>query len=134
MSDLEEAMQKVMDAYAGGISKNYRYTENSLNLAKEKIKNIEALSNNLKAHDVHELLKIFELKEQLTVCISVIEHLKARKETRWNGFGEYLDYPKRNDDYLKYVNSKLEDGEIKIIYRDLISKGDTYVHERSGRA
>lgn len=130
VSDIEEAMQKVMDAYAGGISKNYRYTENSLNLAKEKIKNLEDLSNKLKAHDIHELLKIFEVKEQLTVCLSVIEHLKARKETRWNGFGEYLDYPERNDDYLKYVNSKLEDGEIKIIYRDLISN----VHEGGTRA
>lgn len=134
VTELEEAMQKVMDAYAGGISQNYRYTENRLNLAHEKIKKIQALSENLKAHDIHELLKIFELKEQLTVCISVIEHLKARKETRWNGFGEYLDYPEKSDKYLKYVNSKLEDGKIKIIYRDLISNDSKANHERGGKS
>ena len=34
---LEEAMQKVMDTYAGGISNHYQFNENQLNLAEEKI-------------------------------------------------------------------------------------------------
>ena len=34
---LEEAMQKVMDEYAGGISTHYQFNEKQLALAKEKI-------------------------------------------------------------------------------------------------
>lgn len=30
-------MQKVMDAYAGGIGTNYRYNEKQLNIAEEKL-------------------------------------------------------------------------------------------------
>ncbi len=128
IDDLEEAMQKAMDTYAGGISNNYQYNEKQLGLADEKIESIEDLSENLKADDMYELMKIFELKERLTVCKSVIAHLRARKETRWHSFGENLDYPKKDDKWLKYVNSKLENGEIKIIMRDLVNGGDKYEH------
>lgn len=129
IDDLEEAMQKVMDTYAGGIGSHYQYNETQLNLAYEKIETIETLSENLKAEDMYELMKVFELKERLTVCKSVIAHLKARKETRWHSFGENLDYPEKDDNWLKYVNSKLENGKIKIIFRDLVNGGDKYEHK-----
>jgi adenylylsulfate reductase subunit A len=78
---------------------------------------------------MYELMKVFELKERLTVCKTVIAHLRARKETRWHSFGENLDYPEKDDDkWLKYVNSKFEDGKVKIIFRDLINGGDKYEH------
>jgi adenylylsulfate reductase subunit A len=128
IDDLEEAMQKVMDTYAGGIGNHYQYNETQLNLAEEKIENIEALSENLRAEDMYELMKVFELRERLTVCKSVVAHLRARKETRWHSFGENLDYPEKDDNWLKYVNSKLEDGKIKIIFRDLVNGGDKYEH------
>ena len=71
---------------------------------------------------------IYELRERLTVCRSVIAHLKARKETRWHSFAENMDYPAKSDDWLKYVNSRKENGEIKIIIRDLVRGGDSYEH------
>ena len=37
---LEEAMQKVMDEYAGGIATHYQFNEKQLALAKEKIEKI----------------------------------------------------------------------------------------------
>lgn len=129
IDDLEEAMQKIMDTYAGGIGSHYQYNETQLNLAEEKIENIEALSENLRAENMYELMKVFELKERLIVCKAVIAHLRARKETRWHSFGENLDYPEKDDKWLKYVNSKLEDGKIKIILRDLVSGGDKYEHK-----
>ncbi|WP_160686361.1 adenylyl-sulfate reductase subunit alpha [Clostridium sp. C2-6-12] len=130
IDDLEEAMQKVMDTYAGGIGSHYQYNETQLNLAEDKIENLEALSENLKAEDMYELMKVFELKERLTVCKAVIAHLRARKETRWHSFGENLDYPEKDDNkWLKYVNSKLEDGKVKIILRDLVNGGDKYEHK-----
>ncbi|MBM7871424.1 adenylylsulfate reductase subunit A [Clostridium pascui] len=125
---LEEAMQKVMDTYAGGIGSNYQFNEKQLELADEKIEQIMKLSNNLHAGDMHELMFVYELKERLTVCKSVIAHLRARKETRWHSFAENLDYPEKSDKWLKYVNSKLIDGKLTIMYRDLVGRGETYEH------
>ena len=124
----EEAMQKIMDQYAGGISTDYQYNEARLELADEKIKFLEQSVDNLAAQDADDLLRIYEIRERLTVCRSVIAHLKARKETRWHSFAENMDYPAKSDDWLKYVNSRKENGEIKIIIRDLVRGGDSYEH------
>lgn len=124
----EEAMQKIMDQYAGGISTDYQYNEARLELADEKIKFLEQSIDNLAAQDADDLLRIYEIRERLTVCRSVIAHLKARKETRWHSFAENMDYPSKSDDWLKYVNSRKENGEIKIIIRDLVRGGDSYEH------
>ena len=125
---LEEAMQKVMDEYAGGISTHYQFNEKQLVLAKEKIEKIEKLAENVNAGDMHELMFVYELKERLTVCKSVIAHLFARKETRWHSFDENLDYPKKSGDWLKYVNSKMEDGKITVFTRKLVGREEHYEH------
>ena len=52
----------------------------------------------------------------------MIAHLAARKETRWHSFGENTDYPEQSEEWMKYVNSRMENGEIRILYRDLITK------------
>lgn len=126
---LEEAMQTVMDSYAGGIKTNYRFNEKQLEIADYKIKQLMELSKDLYAEDFQELMYIYELRERLTVCRSVIAHLKARKETRWHSFAENLDYPEKdNEHWNKYVNSILEGGEIKIITRELVEEGTNYEH------
>lgn len=126
---LEEAMQTVMDSYAGGIKTNYRFNEKQLDIADYKIKQLMSLVSTLYAEDFQELMYIYELKERLTVCRSVIAHLKARKETRWHSFAENLDYPNKDEkNFNKYVNSRLENGEIKIIIRDLVQGGKEYEH------
>ncbi len=125
---IEEAMQKVMDNYAGGISTHYQFNGRQLALADEKIRQLIELTDELNATDMHELMFVYELKERLLVCLSVIAHLKARKETRWHSFAENLDYPEKSDEWLKYVNSKLVDGQLQIIYRDLVGKETHYEH------
>lgn len=131
---LEEAMQKVMDAYAGGIGTNYRYNEKQLKIAEQKIRQLSELTGTLKANDMDDLLHIYELKERLVVCESVIAHLKARKETRWQGFSQNMDYPKKSEEWDKYVNSVRRNGKIEILLKDLgevadLRKGETdYEH------
>lgn len=126
---IEEAMQTVMDSYAGGIKTNYRFNEKQLKLADEKIISLMKLAEELHAEDFHELMFIYELRERLTVCRSVIAHLMARKETRWHSFAENLDYPEKDDkNFNCYVNSKLENGEIKIITRKLVKEHENYEH------
>ncbi|MBQ8134726.1 MAG: adenylyl-sulfate reductase subunit alpha [Clostridia bacterium] len=126
---LEEAMQTVMDSYAGGIKTNYRFNEKQLEIADSKIEALQKLSDELYAEDFQELMYIYELRERLTVCRSVIAHLKARKETRWHSFAENLDYPEKdNENFLKYVNSRYENGKLNIIFRDLVEGGKVYEH------
>lgn len=125
---LEEAMQKVMDNYAGGISTHYQFNEKQLALAKDKIKQLIELSADVAAEDMHELMFVYELRERLIVCLAVIAHLEARKETRWHSFAENLDYPNKDRNWLKYVNSRMEDGEIVIRFRDLVGREEHYEH------
>ncbi len=127
---LEEAMQIAMDEYAGGITTGYGYTEKQLNIAKEKIDEIESLTGKLSATDLQEVMYIYELKERLTVCKSVIAHLATRHETRWHSFAENWDYPEKdNIHWRKYVNSRLVNGEIKTFTRELTAEGQkNYEH------
>lgn len=127
IEELEEAMQKVMDEYAGGITTGYQYNENQLQLADEKIDQIIALTDHIGAKDMHELLFVYELKERLVVCKSLIAHLRGRKETRWHAFNENQDYPETDEAYYRYLNSRMRDGKIELIWRDIV-KGGEYEH------
>ena len=127
IEELEEAMQKVMDEYAGGIGSSYQFNETQLLLAEKEIERLTALSEHVAAGDMHELLFAYELKERLVVCKSLIAHLRNRKETRWHSFNENLDYPDTDEAYFKYVNSRLEDGKIQIIFRDIVKEA-SYEH------
>ncbi len=126
--ELEEAMQKVMDEYAGGISTGYQFNEKQLMLADEKIDELLKLSGQINASDMHELMFVYELKERLVVCKSVVAHLFHRKETRWHSFNENLDYPEINKEYFKYVNSKLVNGKLKVFFRDIVKEAE-YEHQ-----
>ncbi len=125
---VEEAMQKIMDNYAGGIGTDYRYNEAQLRLADERIASLIPLADTLRGEDMDDLLHIFEIKDRLTVCRSLIAHLRDRKETRWPGFGIHTDHPDESGDWKFYVNSRLEDGEIRIIHRDLVEGGLSFEH------
>lgn len=120
VDELEEEMQSIMDRYAGGISRDYRYHEAELDIADHKIQELEKKLPQLYAPDMDALLRIYELRERLTVCRVLIAHLKARKETRWHCFAENADYPEKNPEFEKYVNSVYKDGQIQILYRDLV--------------
>ncbi len=118
--ELEENMQSVMDKYAGGRSSYYAYTEESLDIAKEKIKELFNKVDLIRCRNFKELTYYFETLDRLTVSLVLTEHLKARKETRWHCFAENKSYPFKDDEnYLKFINSVYKDGEIKIIERPL---------------
>lgn len=129
VDEVEDAMQKVMDDYAGGISSGYAFNRAKLQVAKKRIGELLVISNQLKASDLHELMLIHEVIDRLYVCTTLIEHLEARQETRWHSFQENADYPERDDEHwLKFVNSQMIDGKVKIILRDLVKKDDVYEH------
>lgn len=130
VAELEEAMQKIMDDYAGGMSSGYVVNEKKLAIATSKIEGLLGLVEDLKAKDLHELMFLYEVIDRLYVCKVLIEHLKARKETRWHSFHEYADYPQKDDvNWKKYVNSRYTNGKVEIIYRNLTKWDDNYEHQ-----
>lgn len=126
--ELEQEMQAVMDRYAGGIGSHYRFSEESLRTASGKIRELAQKSDGLPARSPQELVYILELRERLTLCRSLIAHLSARKETRWHCFAERTDYPEKSGEWMKYVNSRQENGELKIIFRSLVREEAAHEH------
>lgn len=126
--ELEEAMQGVMDHYAGGIGTDYGFTEAGLAIADRKILRLMDLSEQVRVSDMQELTRLFELKERLLVCRVVIAHLADRRETRWHCFAENLDHQETDDSWLQYVNSRYENGEIHMLHRPLTGRYETYEH------
>lgn len=127
---LEARMQDIMDKYAGGISTYYAFSEESLDIAEEKINELIELSKSASCKDMTDLTHFFEVRERLTVCLSLIAHLRARKETRWHCFAENESHPNRDDEhYLNYINSRLVDGKIEIIERPLADRRGKYEYQ-----
>ena len=129
IEEIEEAMQKNMDEYAGGISAGYVFNNSKLQVATRRIEELFVVAYQLKAKDLHELMLIYEVIDRLYVCQTLIKHLAARQETRWHSFQENADYPDKDDkNWLKFVNSRLENGEVTILLRELVKKDDNYEH------
>ena len=124
----EQRLQDIMDVYAGGISQAYKYTEESLGIAKSKLQALAKDVEQLQANTLHELSYLYELRDRIVVAKALVAHLGGRKETRWHSFGEHGDYPNCSDDGLVYVNSVYKDGEFQVFQRPLVEKGDTYEH------
>lgn len=129
IEEVEEAMQKVMDEYAGGISTAYMYNQTKLAMAGKRIEELLLIVDTLKANSLRELLAIFEIIDRLYVCKVVIKHLEARQETRWRCYQENVDYPQKDDaNWLKYVNSTYKDGKVELIFRELVGRDESYEH------
>ena len=124
----EQKLQDIMDAYAGGISQAYKYTEEGLGVAKLKLQALAKDVEQLQATTLHELSYLYELRDRIVVAQALVAHLGGRKETRWHSFGEHGDYPNCSDDGLVYVNSVYKDGKFQVFQRPLAEKGDTYEH------
>lgn len=124
----EQRLQDIMDVYAGGISQAYKYTEESLYVAKSKLEALAKDVEQLQATTLHELSYLYELRDRIVVARALVAHLGGRKETRWHSFGEHGDYPNCSDEGLVYVNSVYQDGEFQVFQLPLVEKGDTYEH------
>ena len=128
IEEQEQKLQNIMDVYAGGISQAYKYTEDSLGVAKSKLEALAKDVEQLQANTLHELSYLYELRDRIVVARALVAHLGGRKETRWHSFGEHGDYPNCSDEGLVYVNSVYQDGGFQVFQRPLVEKGDTYEH------
>lgn len=117
---LEAKMQDIMDRYAGGISTHYAFTEDSLDEADSKINDLMVEAEGVKCSDFQDLTHFLEVRERLLVSRVLIQHLKARKETRWHSFDENRSYPDKDSSFGKvFINTRLRDGNIEVIKRPI---------------
>ena len=79
VEQLEEAMQKVMDAYAGGIGSHYQFNEKQLKMADEKIRQLQTLAENVNAEDMHELMFVYEQNDETEIDLLEIYYLLKAK-------------------------------------------------------
>ncbi|MHB8171841.1 MAG: adenylyl-sulfate reductase subunit alpha [Thermincolia bacterium] len=124
--ELEEALQKLMDEYAGGIGSGYLLNEDKLLVAREKLATLKEQTSKLAACDSHELVLAHEVIDRIDVARVLVEHLLYRKETRWPCYQTRTDFPNRDDEnWLKFVNSvydPVSDG-ISMVEREVVVHG-----------
>lgn len=128
--EMEERLQKIMDEYAGGVSRYYEMNDSELHIAEKKLKHLKTQIQYLLADDLHDLMNCHEIIDRIDVAEVLIKHLLYRKETRWPAYQSKVDYPNLNDrDWLKFVNSRFDNEQIEIMerpYKQLVA-GDRYV-------
>jgi succinate dehydrogenase/fumarate reductase flavoprotein subunit len=100
-------LQKIMDEYVAGISTYYQ--TNGMLLA-EGLKYLGMLkedSEYLRAKDLHELLRAWEIYHRLWAAELHLRHIQFREETRYPGFYYRADFPDLDEDnWHCFVNSR----------------------------
>ena len=118
--EAESRLQKVMDEYAGGLRTSYRMNEAGLRMAQEKLVFLRQDLDRIRAVDSFALMGAHEVADRLDVAQVLVEHLLARRETRWPGFQSRQDCPETDRRYEHFINSvRGEDGTIRVIHRSL---------------
>jgi adenylylsulfate reductase subunit A len=116
---LSLALRRTMDLYAGGATVGYAYSQSKLTEAEKRLRRLAEMALNLSGQTSRQFAAAWQLRERIVVAQALCAHLKARKETRWPGFGEHIDYPER-DDSIGFINSKLTPNGYEIIERPLL--------------
>ena len=114
--------QEVLDEYAGGISRDYGYSEAELKIAKLHLSRMADEVTSLSAVTPFELMQCHDVIDRVTVAQTLVEHMLHRRETRWHCYQERLDYPQRDDArFMVFVSSVRDpDGTIRIIERPVV--------------
>ena len=121
-------LQKYMDEYVAGVSTYYTTNAKMLEIGLQHLKWLKEDSANLKAKDLHELLRAWENYHRLRAAEAHLRHILFREETRYPGFFYRADFPKLDEANWKcFVNSRMdpETGEWalkKVPHIDLVEK------------
>ncbi|NIA30468.1 MAG: hypothetical protein GWP06_11230 [Actinobacteria bacterium] len=100
---------------------NYAANREKLVLARELLQILSGKIKNIHAANLHELMRTHEIKDRILLARVLVEHMLARKETRWPAYQTRLDFPVRNDiEYKAFINSEIRDGRINVFQRQLL--------------
>lgn len=121
-------LQKIMDEYVAGCSTFYQTNGKLLEMGLHYLTMLKEDAANLKAKDLHELLRAWENYHRLWAAEAHLRHIQFRTETRYPGFYWRADFPKIDEANWKcFVNSRF-DPETKqwslkkVPHKDLVPK------------
>jgi adenylylsulfate reductase subunit A len=121
-------LQKIMDEYVAGVSTYYQTNGKLLEMAAKYLGMLKEDSVNMRAKDLHELMRAWENYHRLWTGEAHMRHITFRTETRYPGFYYRADYPNLDDANWKcFVNSRF-DPETKqwslkkVPHKDLVPK------------
>ncbi len=119
-TEAEDRLQKIMEEYAGGSTQNYATSRDKLLLARTYLTDLSDRSQDISAAGGHELMRAHDTLDRILLARILVEHMLARRETRWPCYHTRLDYPMRNDlEYSVFINSRMSDDTIEVFKRSL---------------
>jgi adenylylsulfate reductase, subunit A len=118
-TDVEDRLQKIMEEYAGGSTQNYETSRDKLVLARSYLSALEGRARELCAGSRYDLMRTHDARDRILLARILVEHLLARRETRWPCYQTRLDYPLRNDlEFRLFIESRQSGDGIQMFSRD----------------
>jgi adenylylsulfate reductase subunit A len=121
-------LQKIMDEYVAGVSTYYQTNGKLLEMAANYLGMLKEDSVNMRAKDLHELMRAWENYHRLWAGEAHMRHITFRTETRYPGFYYRADFPALDDANWKcFVNSRFDPDTKqwtlkKVPHKDLVPK------------
>lgn len=110
----EDAMRKMLWLNAGPAR-----NEHSLNVALEKLDQLEKHYGNVAARNYHELVRVQESDQILQVAKMMCHASLARKETRFGVYHHRTDYPETNPNFDGQIVVEKAGSELKTWFKKL---------------
>jgi len=102
-------LQKIMDEYVAGVSTFYQTNGTLLAEGLKYLNMLKEDSVNLRAKDLHELLRAWENYHRLWTAECHLRHIMFREETRYPGFFYRADFPDLDEEnWHCFVNSRFD--------------------------
>ncbi len=102
-------LQKIMDEYVAGVATYYQTNGTLLEEGQKYLDMLREDSDNLRAKDLHELLRAWENFHRLWTAELHLRHIQFREETRYPGFYYRADYPDLDEaNWHCFVNSTFD--------------------------
>ena len=117
-------LQKIMDEYAGGVSKSFTTNKHLLERGMELLTMLKEDSEKLAAENLHELMRCWENVHRMWQAEAHIRSVMFRKETRWPGYYIRADFPKMDEQNWKcFVNCRWDrnTGQWEVFKKPVIS-------------
>ncbi len=108
-SMFQKRLQKFMDEYVAGVSTYYNTNGKMLEIGLEHLEMLMEDAENLRAKDLHELMRAWENYHRVRASECHLRHIRFREETRYPGFYYRTDFPDLDDANWKcFVNSRMD--------------------------
>ncbi len=102
-------LQKIMDEYVAGVSTFYQTNGTLLAEGLKYLNMLKEDSVNLRAKDLHELLRAWENYHRMWTAECHLRHIMFREETRYPGFFYRADFPDLDEEnWHCFVNSRFD--------------------------